>query len=169
MRFEKMPWSGAEISLLRKLHNLLLKKKLSIAVTESCTGGELSSAFTHLPGSSAYFKIGIIPYQNSAKVYFGVSRNILRKYSPYSLQTVQSLADFLRREYKTAVNIAVSGIAGPGRNSSKNPIGTTYIAIAFPNKTFLYRKQYRGSRWAIRKKIVVDVIKILYSLLSDSK
>ena len=51
-----------------KLHKKLIKKKNTISVAESCTGGLLSSKLTKLSGSSKYFKMGLITYSNNAKI-----------------------------------------------------------------------------------------------------
>ncbi len=49
------------------LHKRLINKKTTISVTESCTGGLLSTKLTKLSGSSKYFKMGLITYSNGRK------------------------------------------------------------------------------------------------------
>jgi nicotinamide-nucleotide amidase len=53
-------------SLLKKL----IKKKISISVAESCTGGLLSSKITSISGASAIFNMGLITYSNMQKLEF---------------------------------------------------------------------------------------------------
>ena len=53
---------------IHKLHKKMIKKRTSISVAESCTGGLLSSKLTKLNGSSKYFKLGLITYSNNAKI-----------------------------------------------------------------------------------------------------
>ena len=53
---------------INKLHKKFIKKKISISVAESCTGGLLSSTFTKLSGSSEYFQMGLVTYSNKAKI-----------------------------------------------------------------------------------------------------
>ena len=54
--------------LKKKLVSLLNKKKLKVAIAESCTGGMLSSTITSISGSSKVFSIGLITYSNQAKI-----------------------------------------------------------------------------------------------------
>ncbi|MCM8792095.1 MAG: CinA family protein [Candidatus Omnitrophica bacterium] len=54
-------------NVIQKINNLLIKKKMTIAVAESCTGGRLSELLTKIKGSSQYFILGIVAYSNTAK------------------------------------------------------------------------------------------------------
>ena len=54
------------MNLNKKVITLLKRKKLSLAVAESCTGGMLSSAITSVSGSSKVFKMGLVTYSNKA-------------------------------------------------------------------------------------------------------
>ena len=53
--------------LCQKIVSLLIKKKLTISVAESCTGGLLSSAITSVSGSSKVFTLGLVVYSNKSK------------------------------------------------------------------------------------------------------
>ena len=50
------------------LHKRLIKKKLTISVAESCTGGLLAHNLTKLANSSKYFQMGLATYSNQAKI-----------------------------------------------------------------------------------------------------
>ena len=51
---------------IQSLHKKLIKKKLTISVAESCTGGLLAHNFTSLANSSKYFQMGLTTYSNQA-------------------------------------------------------------------------------------------------------
>ncbi len=64
---------------IQSVHKKLIKKKLTISVAESCTGGLLAHNFTKLANSSNYFQMGLTTYSNQAKI------NIVKKYLLISL------------------------------------------------------------------------------------
>ncbi len=67
---------------IKILNEVLRKKKIKIAVAESCSGGLISYNLTKLPGSSKYFKMGVICYSNESKIKFlKVKRNIIKIWS----------------------------------------------------------------------------------------
>ena len=63
---------------IQLLHKKLIKKKLSISVAESCTGGLLAHNLTKLANSSKYFKMGLTTYSNQSKIkILKVNKNII--------------------------------------------------------------------------------------------
>ena len=78
---------------MNKVSNLIKKlkrKKLKIAVAESCTGGMLSTAITSVSGSSKVFNLGLVAYSNQSKIkVLKVSKNIISKYGSVSDQVVK--------------------------------------------------------------------------------
>jgi nicotinamide-nucleotide amidase len=109
--------------MLRQLH-------ATVGVAESCTGGNIGRMITSVPGSSDYFKGGIIAYDNDVKTdLLGVNRKILEKHGAVSKQVVLQMADGVRRLLHTGYAIAVSGIAGPAGGTAEKPVGTVWIAV----------------------------------------
>ena len=69
------------MNLNQNIVSLLKKKKLKLAVAESCTGGMLSSAITSVSGSSKVFTMGLVTYSNQAKTsILKVPQKIIKKY-----------------------------------------------------------------------------------------
>ncbi|MDE3076755.1 MAG: competence/damage-inducible protein A, partial [Chloroflexota bacterium] len=91
----------------------LLEHGLTLATMESCTGGRLSNAITDTPGSSAYYRGGIIAYANDAKTAFGVPAETLQKHGAVSVETAIAMAAAVRQQLGAAVGLAVTGVAGP--------------------------------------------------------
>ncbi|MDB9815531.1 CinA family protein, partial [Candidatus Pelagibacter sp.] len=66
---------------IQLLHKKLIKKKLTVSVAESCTGGLLAYNLTTLANSSKYFQVGLTTYSNQAKIkILKVNKNIIKKY-----------------------------------------------------------------------------------------
>ncbi|HSN49648.1 MAG TPA: competence/damage-inducible protein A, partial [Bacteroidales bacterium] len=126
---------------------LLLEKVATLAVAESCTGGNIGNMITSVSGSSGYFKGGVIAYANEIKENeLGVQRESLDNYGAVSEQVVKEMADGIRRKFKTTYAIATSGVAGPTGGTAEKPVGLTWIAISSPEKTIAFRFLYGENR-----------------------
>jgi nicotinamide-nucleotide amidase len=113
----------------------LLTNNLTLSTAESCTGGNIAQLITSIPGSSDYFMGGIIAYSNNAKIeQLGVKASDIELYGAVSKSVVEQMAVGVRKVFNTSFGIATSGIAGPGGGSEEKPVGTTWIALASPNK-----------------------------------
>ena len=133
-----------------KIVNLLIKKKIKIAVAESCTGGKISSAITSVKGSSKVFTMGLVTYSNKSKNHLlKVSKKIIHKYGAVSIQCCFSMVTNLSKISKSNIALSVTGIAGPSGGTKQKPVGLVYIGIKKGNKTvvkkFLFRSKKRNS------------------------
>jgi nicotinamide-nucleotide amidase len=116
---------------------LLLERKKTISTAESCTGGYIAHLITTVAGSSEYFKGSVIAYSNEIKESFlGVSQKNLMEFGAVSEHVALEMANGARTKLKTDFAIATTGIAGPGGGTPQKPVGTTWIAIASPGKTY---------------------------------
>jgi len=110
---------------------LLKVNNLSLSLAESCTGGMISLLITSVPGSSAYYKGGIVAYSNDVKTTdLNVSPYTLLMNGAVSQAVVEQMAEGVRNRYQSEFAIAVSGIAGPTGGTPEKPVGTTWIAVA---------------------------------------
>ena len=113
------------------IHNILDKRDETIAFAESCTGGELSSRITKIPGSSKYFLGSFITYSNKLKKdILKVSDKTLKEKGAVSIQTVKEMIKGVFDITDATYAIAISGIAGPTGGSQEKPVGTICLAIA---------------------------------------
>ena len=111
--------------------NLLKSNDLTLATAESCTGGHLAHLITSVPGSSAYFKGGIVAYDNDIKRnHLDVSEDTLIKHGAVSEETVLAMAQNIRSRFNTSIGVSTSGIAGPDGGTIEKPVGTVWIAFA---------------------------------------
>jgi nicotinamide-nucleotide amidase len=152
---------------IQLLHKKLIKKKLTISVAESCTGGLLAHNLTKLANSSKYFQMGLTTYSNQAKIkILKVNKNIIEKYGAVSSECCKSMVQNLSKISKSKINISITGIAGPGGASINKPVGLVYIGIK-KGKTILIKKNRFKSinRKSIQKSTIREVIKSILNLI----
>ena len=122
-----------EDTMAGNVGKLLKERNQTLSVAESCTGGNIAHSITLNPGSSAYFKGGIIAYSNELKInLLGVDRNLISDKGAVSQEVVEAMAVAARYLMNTDYAIATSGIAGPDGGTSEKPVGTVWIAVAGP-------------------------------------
>lgn len=127
--------------------NTLRKKKLTLSIAESCTGGYLSHLITSVPGSSDYFLGSIIPYAYDIKMrQLGVKPETLEQFGAVSEPTIREMANLVRAKFNTDIGVATSGIAGPGGATPDKPVGTIWIAYSDKHQTVARKLQLTKDR-----------------------
>ena len=150
-RFGDAVYSDDNSSLPEVAARLLLEKKKTVSVAESCTGGLLSAKLTDIPGISAVFERCIVTYSNRSKVEeLGVRQETLDKYGAVSNETAREMAEGIRRVSGSDIGVSITGIAGPGGGSAEKPVGTVYIALADKNGSKAQKLELWGERERIR-------------------
>ncbi|MBM3132548.1 MAG: competence/damage-inducible protein A, partial [Chloroflexi bacterium] len=96
--------------LERVVGDLLRKRKLTLATMESCTGGLVGDLITNVPGSSDYFKGGIVAYSNGVKIAFGVDERLIAEHGAVSSQVAVAMAEAARRTLGADVGVGVTGV-----------------------------------------------------------
>ena len=128
-----------------KIINLLKRKKLKLAIAESCTGGMLSSAITSVGGSSKVFTMGLVTYSNQSKNrLLKVPKQIIKKYGAVSVQCCFSMVNNLSKISKSNVAVSITGIAGPSGGTKQKPVGLVYIGIKKSNKVKINRSLFKN-------------------------
>lgn len=125
-----------------KVGELLKAKNFSLSTAESCTGGGIAALITSVPGSSEYFKGGIVAYSNEVKAdLLHVSVETLAQYGAVSRETVVEMVKGAMKTLKTDCAVATSGIAGPGGGTPEKPVGTVWIAAACKNEIVTMKQE----------------------------
>jgi len=144
------------------IRSILVKKRLTLSVCESCTGGMLGSIITHVPGSSKYFLGGIIAYSNDIKRRIvGVPSYVLKKYGAVSPEVAGKMAQGVRRVFKSDIGIGITGIAGPSGGSRKKPVGLVYISLSYKKSILVKKLLLKGGRDQIRKRVCKEALSLL--------
>lgn len=150
-------------SIVSQIHKILIKKKKTIAVAESCTGGLLSSLFTQASGSSKYFILGVIAYHNKAKInILKVPAGFIARHGAVSREVAEKMAQQARKIAKTDFGVGITGIAGPTGGTSLKPRGTVFVALSQKGKSISKEFHFKGSRQDIRKKAAIESLKLLH-------
>ena len=147
-----------------QVHKLLIRKKKTVAVAESCTGGLLSSLLTDLPGSSVFFLLGVVAYSNKAKRdILKIPAGLIKKHGAVSSQVAVAMAQNVRRRAGADLGIGITGIAGPGGGTPDKPVGTVYIAAASKSVKICKKFRFRADRSGVRRKSAAAALSLLGS------
>ena len=159
--------AGFEEATVEELvHNILIKRKLTLAVAESCTGGVIASKFTAQAGASAYFMCGIVSYSNDSKCnVLGVKYNHLERFGAVSQVVAEEMAEGARYISGADFAISTTGIAGPTGGTKEKPVGTVWIGIATPTKCYAVCKNCGTDRSQIVSRATAYAIQMLYDEL----
>ena len=124
-------FTAGDETLEQVLVELLTKKKQTLAIAESCTGGLLANRITNVPGASEVFVAGYICYANEAKVdLLHVDPKLIEKHGAVSEEVARVMAEGARKRAGSTHSLATTGIAGPSGGSEEKPAGTVYVALA---------------------------------------
>jgi len=161
-RLGKFVYAYEDMSLTEAVGKLLTRRKKTLSVAESCTGGALSARIASVSGASRYFKGGITAYNNEIKKKMHISAGLLRKKGAVSEEVAASLANGIRQSMQTDFGIGVTGVAGPTGGSAKKPVGLVYIAVSTQAKTHVDRHLFWGDRHQIQIKAVHKSLEYLW-------
>lgn len=136
----------------------LIRRKLTLATAESCTGGLLASRITDRPGASSVFETGLVTYADAAKIQLlAVPEEMLRVHGAVSEDVACCMAENVRTRYGADLGVGITGIAGPDGGSDAKPVGLVYIAVSDGQTTHrrAMRPQgrYLGRAWTRRRAV----------------
>ena len=141
---------------------LLVKNNMTIAVSESCTGGMVSSKLIDYPGISQSFMEGCVTYSNEAKMNrLGVKKETLDKYGAVSSETAIEMAVGIAKNLNTNIGLSTTGIAGPGGGTDEKPVGLVYIGIYINGDVKVKKCNFSGSRDKIRNRATNEALNLL--------
>ena len=148
---------------MKKFFLTLKRKKLKLAVAESCTGGLLASSITSISGASKVFNLGLVTYSNQAKIrILKVNKNIIKKYGAVSHQCCLTMVNNLSKISKANINVSITGIAGPEGGTKQKPVGLVYIGIKKGKKVQIYRCLFKSKkRSSIQKATVKKTLDLI--------
>lgn len=144
------------------LGELLIKRRLALAVAESCTGGLISHRITNVSGSSGYFLGGVTAYANEVKIkLLGVSLETLEKNGAVSAETVLQMARGVRLALGADVGISTSGIAGPTGGTPEKPVGTVWIGFSNTDGEEARHFVFQGERLSVKEQATEAALQLL--------
>ena len=140
-------YAESDVTLEEVVGRILLERRFTLALAESCTGGYISHRITRIAGSSAYYYGGAVTYSNEAKVRFlNVNPATLEKHGAVSRETSLEMSSGIRSKTGASIALSVTGIAGPTGASPEKPVGTVWMSIDSDGCHEARLFQFHGSR-----------------------
>ena len=159
---EGMRYVEGEDVLEKQIGDMLRRKGVTIATAESCTGGEIAHMITSVHGSSRYFKGSVVAYANEVKVnVLGVQATDLEREGAVSETVVLQMAEGVKKLMHTDYAVSTSGVAGPDGGTPEKPVGTVWIGVATPDKTFVRKFVFSFTRERNMAKAAVKALELL--------
>jgi nicotinamide-nucleotide amidase len=162
-------WGADDDTLERAVGAMLRERDLTLSTMESCTGGLLASTITDVPGSSDYYKGGLVSYATEMKIAWGVDREVIAEHGVISAECAEAMARAARERLGADVGIGVTGVAGPDPQEDK-PVGTVHITVAVgekPPRTVSY--VFPQGREAVKRRAVTTALALLRRELQDDE
>lgn len=164
--FEGSIWGTDAETAEESVGALLRQQGLTLATMESCTGGLLANIITEVPGSSQYFKGGIVAYTNELKISSGVPSDLIEKHGSVSGPVVEAMAEAARLRLGADFGIGITGVAGPEELEGKPP-GTVYIDVAHPGGHHSsYHRFPATDRNLVKRRSVISALLALRRILA---
>ncbi len=161
-RLGDLVYGEGEDSFAALVGQLLISQKATVAMAESCTGGELASLMTNIPGSSHYFDCGAVTYSNVSKNrILGVPESVIKTFGAVSSETAVAMAKGIRRVSQATYGLAVTGIAGPEGGTPTKPVGTVYIALDAPDGSTSREFHFPTNRKWFKKVVAYSAMDLL--------
>ena len=133
--------------MVNEIFNFLDKTNKTISFAESCTGGALSSSLTMIPGASKVFLGSIVSYSTYSKQeLLNIDKSDLDKYYPVSERIAITMAENVKKQFKSDYSISITGNAGPSTDGQKSNVGDCFIAISSENEIFCEKFNINKSR-----------------------
>lgn len=132
---------------------LLALKRQSLATAEGVTAGLVGERLASVPGASAWFRGGIIAYDNRLKVeMLGVPQTLLDTQGAVSATVAEAMAVGCRTRLRTDLAVSTVGVAGPLEAGSDKPVGLVYVGLAWEGGVTSVRFSWVGTRAEVQRR-----------------
>lgn len=152
------------------IHKLQLKQ-LTIATMESCTGGGVANAITNMEGASEIFKFSAVTYCNEYKIKMGVDKEIIDKYTVYSIETAMSMAKAISTFANSNYGVGITGKLN--RKDENNDTGSNnlvYVSIYSKDEDKFYNEEItvtKAMRFENKELVINKIIAMMETILKD--
>lgn len=161
-RLGDLIYAEGDIDLAAVVVDACRRKRVSLAVAESCTGGLLGGRITAVPGASDVFRGGVIAYDNAVKTeLLGVPASLMEEHGAVSEPVVLAMAVGARTAAGSDLGIAITGVAGPAGGTPEKPVGTVWIALADRAAAEARQVRYFGDRTEIRQRAAQGALDLI--------
>ncbi|BDS08172.1 putative competence-damage inducible protein [Oceaniferula spumae] len=167
--FAHQCFSTCDESLEQVVVRILTEQNKKLSLAESCTGGRIASRVTDVSGSSAVFTHGFVTYANEAKVeMIGVDADLIDTHGAVSEEVALAMAEGALKKSGADISASVTGIAGPTGGTEDKPVGTVWIGIATPTKSYAIHRCHNRGREIFKQVVSQTALDLIRKeLLSD--
>ena len=160
-RFGDSVYAEGETSIQETVAKILIDKKVTIAVAESCTGGLVAAKLIEYPGISEVLLEGAVTYSNEAKKRrLGVKDETLSAYGAVSAETAAEMAKGIAMTSGADIGVSTTGVAGPGPSEGK-PEGLVYVGVYIGGKSYVKELHLAEKRNVIRERAAYSALDFL--------
>lgn len=132
---------------------LLAEKRLTLALAEGVTAGLVCARLGRVPGASAWFRGGVIAYDNRLKTeMLAVPAEMIDEQGAVSAAVAEAMAVGCRTRWRTDLAVSTVGIAGPDGGSDDKPIGLVYVGLAWEGGASALSFSWTGTRDEVRSR-----------------
>ena len=148
--------------LAETVADLLESRNATLAVAESCTGGQIAARITDIPGVSRFFLEGAVTYSNEAKIQrLGVPTSLIEQHGAVSREVAEAMARGMRAASGADIALGITGTAGPGGATPSKPVGLVYVALAAADKSRCEELRLAGDRTRVRNRATKHALNML--------
>jgi nicotinamide-nucleotide amidase len=149
-----------------KVGEALKRRRETIAVAESSSGGLIAASLLSVPGASAYFIGGSVFYtRKSLKELLALSDEQFAQMRGLTEATATLLANAIRERLSTTWAVAEIGASGPTGSRYGDPAGTSCIAVVGPRSGSQSIKTGQPDRAANMQRFAQSALDLLAQLL----
>ena len=142
-RFARWIFSESEPDLALVVGAELVRRGLTLATAESCTGGLLAARLCALPGISAALLEGWVVYSDAAKTArLGVPPEVLEREGAVSEASARALAEGAARASGARIAVAITGLAGPGGGTPRKPVGLVWFGLCVDGRVQAFERRF---------------------------
>ncbi len=168
--FSENIYGEGDVLIEEVVGKMLRKKKLTLGIAESCTGGLVAHLITNISGSSDYFLGSITAYHNDVKMnVLSVNKSSLKDYGAVSEVVAREMAIGVMNVLNTDIGISTTGIAGPTGGTKEKPVGLVWMSVADKNDVYLEHKIFSGGREDIKFKSSIYLLNMLRRFLEEGR
>jgi nicotinamide-nucleotide amidase len=158
-------WGRDDDTFEAVIGRMLRERGLTLGTMESATGGLLASTITDVPGSSDYFRGGLVAYATDMKIAWGVDPAVIAQHGVISAECAKEMARAARERVKTDLGVGITGVAGPDEQEGK-PVGTMHVAVHDGAEAHVISYQFAQGREAAKRRAVTVAFQLLRRVLT---
>jgi nicotinamide-nucleotide amidase len=132
---------------------LLAERRKTLATAESVTGGMVAERLVQVPGISAWFRGGIVAYDNQVKTeLLGVPEALIAQQGAVSGPVAEAMAVGARHRLRADIAVSTTGLAGPAGGTPEKPVGHVFVGLAWDGGSSVINYSWAGTRAEVRSR-----------------